>query len=129
MPKDLKTGMAIGLLLTAFAVIWLATRPSLSTKARILQKQNTNNHPQTLEEKSDSVSDSPANKITAHVTEKPEISAWQRLHIVTKGETLSSISYKHYGTANRWKEILEANRNKIKNPEKLKPGIKLTIPE
>ena len=51
-----------------------------------------------------------------------------RFHIVTKGETLSEISQAEYGTAKLWPKILEANRDKLDAPEKIKPGMFLTIP-
>lgn len=59
-------------------------------------------------------------------TEKIET---QRFHIVRKNETLSSISKEYYGTANKWEKIYNANRDVIKNANKIKPGIKLIIPE
>ena len=34
-----------------------------------------------------------------------------RIHTVTSGESLSSISQRYYGTANRWEEIFNANRD------------------
>lgn len=59
-------------------------------------------------------------------TEKIET---QRFHIVRKNETLSSISKEYYGTANKWEKIYNANRDVVKNANKIKPGIKLIIPE
>jgi hypothetical protein len=37
MQKDFKIGLAIGVTLAAAAVIWLATLPNLSARARALQ--------------------------------------------------------------------------------------------
>jgi len=51
-----------------------------------------------------------------------------KFHIVQRGETLSSISLQYYDTANRWKRILEANQDTIKNPDRITPGTKLIIP-
>ena len=53
----------------------------------------------------------------------------QKFHIVRKGETLSEISRKYYGSANNWKKIFDANRNVLEDANKLTPGIKLIIPE
>jgi len=48
---------------------------------------------------------------------------------VLKNETLSAISQRHYGTPNQWRKIVEANRDTIKNPNKITPGTKLIIPD
>ena len=45
---------------------------------------------------------------------------------VVKGDNLSKIG-KRYGIA--WKEIYEANRNVISNPDLIQPGWKLKIPK
>ncbi len=52
----------------------------------------------------------------------------QKFHIVQKDETLSGISQKYYGSANKWKNIYEFNRNVIEDPNKIRSGIKLIIP-
>ncbi len=53
----------------------------------------------------------------------------QKFHIVREGETLSKISNKYYGSAGKWQKILDANRDTIKDPNKLIPGTKLIIPD
>jgi nucleoid-associated protein YgaU len=52
-----------------------------------------------------------------------------RFHIVSKGETLSGISQKVYGTSKRWPQILQANSDRLDAPEKIKPGMYLVIPD
>lgn len=47
---------------------------------------------------------------------------------VRAGDTLSDISLAVFGTATRWNEILEANRELLKKPESLQVGMKLKIP-
>jgi tetratricopeptide (TPR) repeat protein len=49
-------------------------------------------------------------------------------YTVSKGDTLSSISTKIYGTPTRWKDIFNANRDQVPTPSKLKPGQQLRIP-
>ena len=53
----------------------------------------------------------------------------QRIHIVQKGDTLSSISAKYYGSARQWRKILAANRDNLPDPNRLIPGTKLIIPQ
>jgi nucleoid-associated protein YgaU len=60
---------------------------------------------------------------------RPEQAPSSRKHTVGAGETLSHISLKYYGTANRWQEIYEANKDEIgDNPNKIKAGQELIIP-
>jgi nucleoid-associated protein YgaU len=143
MHKDLKIGMGVGLLLVVIATFWLATRPSLSTKARLLNSQNTDQQqnpadrlipqtgvsgnvstnvtqtqPQTIAEPNNT----PPAETQKQKTKSP------RFHIVIAGETLSAISSKYYGTAGKWQKILDANRDTIKSPNRLTPGTKLIIP-
>lgn len=49
-------------------------------------------------------------------------------YVVQPGDTLASISRKFYKTSARWKEILDANKKKIDDPENLQAGQSLTIP-
>jgi LysM repeat protein len=51
-----------------------------------------------------------------------------RTHVVERGETLSEISQKHYGTSTKWQDVLKANRNVVTDPRLLRPGMKLKIP-
>jgi outer membrane protein OmpA-like peptidoglycan-associated protein len=49
-------------------------------------------------------------------------------YIVKKGDTLSSIAREELGRANRWKYLYEINKDRIKDPNKLKAGTKIIIP-
>lgn len=49
-------------------------------------------------------------------------------YTVKKGDSLSRIAKRELGSYNRWKEIYDANRDKIKNPDVLSIGMQLTIP-
>ena len=51
-----------------------------------------------------------------------------RTYTVQKGDTLSRIAKEHYGDANQWRKIYEANKERIKNPDLIQPGWVLTIP-
>ncbi|MEY3213184.1 MAG: hypothetical protein RIT28_3665 [Pseudomonadota bacterium] len=57
-------------------------------------------------------------------TEKPATVTYT----VQSGDTLSGIAKKHYGDANKWEDIYNANKSVIKNPNALSVGMKLTIP-
>ena len=50
-------------------------------------------------------------------------------HEVRKGETLSEIARQHLGKASRYREIFEANRPMLSDPDKIYPGQKLRIPQ
>ena len=54
--------------------------------------------------------------------------AKRRTYVVESGDTLASISRKFYHSSARWKEILDANKKSIDDPEKLQVGQTLTIP-
>lgn len=49
-------------------------------------------------------------------------------HEVQKGDTLSKIAEKYYGDPSLYKDIFEANKNILKDPNKIFPGQKLRIP-
>ena len=53
----------------------------------------------------------------------------EKIYVVQKGDMLGTISQQHYGTAKKWQKILDANRDTLSSPEKLRPGMKLRIPE
>ena len=60
--------------------------------------------------------------------EEKEIIKAEKFYIVRKNETLSTISRLYYGSANQWQKIVDANPE-IKDPNKIKPGMKLIIPD
>ncbi|MBK6947207.1 MAG: LysM peptidoglycan-binding domain-containing protein [Haliscomenobacter sp.] len=49
-------------------------------------------------------------------------------HEVVSGESLSKISKKYYDDANKYMAIFEANRDILKDPDMIKVGQVLTIP-
>ncbi len=54
--------------------------------------------------------------------------AVSRTYTVVSGDSLSKIAKREYGNANEWKRIYEANRDILKDPDKIYPGQKLKIP-
>jgi len=51
------------------------------------------------------------------------------LHEVMAGETLSAIAKKYYGKSNLYTKIFDANTDQLQDPDKIKVGQKLRIPE
>ncbi|MBN1916730.1 MAG: LysM peptidoglycan-binding domain-containing protein [Verrucomicrobia bacterium] len=51
-----------------------------------------------------------------------------RAHVVREGETLRTISLKYFGTKDRWREIYDANRDVLPDPDHVRVGQKLIIP-
>ena len=56
-------------------------------------------------------------------------SAKAKNYKVKKGDTLYKIAKKHYGDGSKWKNIYNANKKKISNPNKLKVGITIKLPK
>jgi len=50
-------------------------------------------------------------------------------YVVQPGDTLSKIAKHFYGDANKYMKIFEANKDHLKNPDTIKVGQELKIPE
>jgi len=50
------------------------------------------------------------------------------LHTVENGENLSKISKLYYKDANKYTQIFDANKDQLKNPDMIKVGQKIKIP-
>lgn len=59
----------------------------------------------------------------------PVPAAAPRIHEVVAGDTLSKIAKQFYGDASKYPKIFEANRDQLSDPNLIKPGQKLKIPE
>ena len=53
----------------------------------------------------------------------------QRTYVVMAGDSLSKIAKRFYGDAGQWQRIFEANRNQLENPDLIRAGQTLVIPE
>ena len=51
-----------------------------------------------------------------------------RMYTVKAGDTLSKISKEFYGSANEYMKIFEANKDQLKDPNKIQVGQQLKIP-
>jgi LysM repeat protein len=70
----------------------------------------------------------PAVSSTPALVTTPASAPAPRTHTIASGDTLSSISRRYYGTANRWQEILAANRDVLRDERSLVTGRTLRIP-
>ena len=51
-----------------------------------------------------------------------------KVYVVVSGDSLSKIAKREYGDAGAWTRIFEANKDILKDPDKIFPGQKLKIP-
>jgi len=66
------------------------------------------------------------NEIVADI--KAENSDIHGMYTVVAGDSLSKISKKVYGDANKYQAIFEANKDQLADPDKIKAGQTLRIP-
>ena len=52
----------------------------------------------------------------------------RKTYVVVAGDSLSKIAKREYGNAKEWNRIFEANKDIIKDPDKIYPGQELKIP-
>ncbi|MFA5240071.1 MAG: hypothetical protein WC476_10255 [Phycisphaerae bacterium] len=128
MQRDFKIGMALGLVLAAIVVVLLSTQPGLNIHARMQSPDSAVHRKIGISPLANSIKPRKENTIRVN-NESPAEMKTQRIHIVSNGETLSDISYKYYGSADKWQKILGVDRLPVKDPGKLRPGTRLIIPE
>ena len=58
----------------------------------------------------------------------PSSSGGGRSHTVQKGDTLYKLARTYYNDQHRWKDIYEANRAELGDPNKIRVGQRLVIP-
>ncbi|HYN86177.1 MAG TPA: LysM peptidoglycan-binding domain-containing protein [Pyrinomonadaceae bacterium] len=52
----------------------------------------------------------------------------QVTYTVQSGDTLAQIAREYYGSADEYRRIFEANRDKLDDPDEIRPGQELVIP-
>jgi len=123
------------------AMIYLATRPDLSFKrlrprSSPPSRQSPSPAPAAPNSLYTPLSPAPhesppegpgARDWTAY--EQAEKIPTEKFHIVRKTETLSDVARQYYGSPAKWQKIYNANRNVVTNPNALRPGTKLILPE
>lgn len=77
------------------------------------------------------VTEQPIKEATAVLPEVSNLasSVTAREYSVKKGDTLWKIARQELGSGNRWKDIFELNKEKIKDPQNLKVGQIIHLPE
>jgi nucleoid-associated protein YgaU len=152
MRKEFKIGMFLGLALVIVGIIYLSMHKSVTVESRTLEQTqnmagpnlpamevnavpaadaNAKHIAAALDANAALLTDTPVASTSADLTkfEQAQPVKTQRFYIVHKGDMLSSISQKYYGTTRKVNKIYEANKDIIKDKDRLKPGMKLVIPE
>jgi nucleoid-associated protein YgaU len=98
--------------------------PNMEAKAKVMAEFNkmvdTDNTLNTIR-----IPEAPKPEPKPKPTEQP-----QEVHYeVQPGDTLGAIALKYYGKASAYPKIFEANRDILDNPDLIKPGQKLRIPD
>lgn len=68
-------------------------------------------------------------QVIADGVSAPEAEAEVTYYTIVSGDTLSGIAKEYYGDANAYPRIFEANREVIKDPDKIYVGQKIRIPQ
>jgi nucleoid-associated protein YgaU len=66
--------------------------------------------------------------VTVTESAPPEASSGPRTHVIGLGDTLGKIAKRYYGSADRWPEIYEANRDVLRDPNRLPVTVTIRIP-
>jgi nucleoid-associated protein YgaU len=155
MSRDVKTGMFIGLVLVIIGLIVISMWPGGSVEDRLLKDRDERtvqpvlgaNGGDSTEGAESIIDDNDSSEAPVEPIEErsegfqavredvveevvdPPVDTTPRIHIVAANETLSSIAQLHYGDANKWSLIAEANKDVIKNVDRLTLGMRLAIPK
>lgn len=156
MRKDFKIGLIVGLVILFAGLFWLSTRTVLSPEQKLAQshEQARKKHhstaslppspspsaPTPIEPEKTTTPRPVTDTEQAHrpepeslppvtpADERPPVTR-PRYHTVQPDETLSGIACQYYGSYTRWHKIQSANPDLLANPNKLKVGVRLLIPD
>jgi nucleoid-associated protein YgaU len=73
--------------------------------------------------------DAPAAVAAAAAASAGGPSSAARTYMVQPGDSLSKISRQFYGDANKYMKTFEANKDKLADPDKVRAGMELVIPQ
>lgn len=150
MSRDVKTGMLVGLVVVTIAVVAISMWPGAAVEDRLrmdsgrTQKQThvppavppirppvdnsaVDNLPVETPTTQDNIAEA-ARQVVEASRQQPVGPPAPRIHIVAKDENLSTIAQIHYGDANKWPLIAEANKNVLPDANRVRPGMRLLIP-
>jgi nucleoid-associated protein YgaU len=66
--------------------------------------------------------------LTLNLSVDPSLAPKQQTYTVAAGDSLSKIAKQFYGNANEYMKIFEANKDKLTDPNSIKVGQQLVIP-
>jgi len=66
--------------------------------------------------------------LTLNLSVDPSLAPKQQTYTVAAGDSLSKIAKQFYGNANEYMKIFEANKDKLTDPNTIKVGQQLVIP-
>ncbi len=69
-----------------------------------------------------------AGQQTATATPTATTTATTQYYTIEKGDTLSKIADRFYGDPQKYKDLFDANREVIQDPDKIYPGQKIRVP-
>ena len=67
--------------------------------------------------------------LTLNITVDPSLAPKEQTYTVAAGDSLSKIAKQFYGNPNSYMKIFEANKDKLSDPNTIKVGQQLVIPE
>ena len=67
--------------------------------------------------------------LTLNLTVDASLAPKVKTYTVAAGDSLTKIAKEFYGNANAYNRIFEANRDKLSDPDKIKVGQELVIPD
>jgi nucleoid-associated protein YgaU len=68
-------------------------------------------------------------EIVADIQARPQTTTPEKTYTVKAGDTLSQIAKEHLGDANAYMDIFNANKDQLKDPDKIFPGQVLKMPQ
>ena len=66
--------------------------------------------------------------LTLNLTVDPSLAPKEQVYTVAAGDSLSKIAKQFYGNANEYMKIFDANKDKLSDPNNIKVGQQLVIP-